>query len=313
VKAWALDFRSRVLTELPAGDLDAAHANEHFCWLDLAETDAFLAELPDTEADLPEDFTTGVVRDLEFADGWLAFGLVEPRVAGGRARPVGLNVLFSADRLVTVDFGGSETLARLRRTWRDDFAQHARSPGFFLFEIADHFTSVAQRQVHELESQVTDLQARLFGDADERVFAETAALVQHLGEFRHRLSIGHEIFDELATRASAFVPETTRPFLARNADRVERTANELLLQRDALHSALDLCIGMNGHRTGQLLKRLTAFSMIFLPLSFLAGVFGMNFTHFPGLDAEWGFAAFCGVTATIALVLLMIARRARWF
>ena len=145
------------------------------------------------------------------------------------------------------------------------------------------------------------------------MFAETASLVQHLGEFRHRLIIGHEIFDEMATRASAFVPETPRPFLARNADRVERTANELLLQRDALHSALDLCIGMNGHRTGQLLKRLTAFSIIFLPLSFLAGVFGMNFTHFPGLDAEWGFAAFCAVTVGITVALLAIAKRARWF
>ena len=300
MKAWALDFRSRELAEVAAGELAGAHASEHFCWLDVAESDGFLAALPEQEADLPEDFTTGVVRDLEFADGWLAFGLVEPRVVGDRGGPVGLNVLFSAERLVTVDFGGSETLAGVGAPGRSA-----------LVAIAQRCDTSGSDPL--LEEQVTDLQSRLFGDADEGVFAETASLVQHLGEFRHRLIIGHEIFDEMATRASAFVPETTRPFLARNADRVERTANELLLQRDALHSALDLCIGMNGHRTGQLLKRLTAFSIIFLPLSFLAGVFGMNFTHFPGLDAEWGFAAFCAVTVGITVALLAIAKRARWF
>jgi Mg2+ and Co2+ transporter CorA len=313
VKAWTLDFETRVLTEIPAAGIGEARESGRFCWLDVAESEPYLAGLAAEQPDLPDEFAEDVVRDLMFSDGWLAFGLVEPRVATGCHRSIGLNVLFSSNLLVTVDFGGSDTLERLRQTWRDDFMRHARSPGFFLFEIADHFTSIAQRQVHDRESRVTALQARLFGDVDDGVFAETARFVQQLGDFRHRLIIAHEIFDELATRTSTFVPETTQPFLARNADRVERTANELQLQRDALLSALNLCIGMTGHRTGQLLKRLTGFSMIFLPLSFLAGVFGMNFQHLPGLSAEWGFVGFCAASAAITLVLLGVARRARWF
>jgi magnesium transporter len=294
-------------------EIDAARTSGRFCWVDVTKDDPFLFELPTLQADLPDGVMDDVVRDLDFANGWLAFGLVGPRVNSERVQPVGLNVLFCANLLVTVDLGRSETLARLRQTWHDDFKQHAQSPGFFLFEIADHFTTVTQRQVRELEPQITALQSCLFEDAADSMFAETARPMQLLGDFRHRLIIAHEIFDELATRASPFVPETTRPYLARNADRIERTANELLLQRDALMSALNLCIGMTGHRTGQLLKRLTGLTMIFLPLSFLAGVFGMNFQHLPGIDAEWGFAAFCSATAVIALVLLVFAKRARWF
>ena len=312
MRAWALNFETRTAVELAAAEIAEARGSGQFCWVDVAEDDPFMLELPKHQADLPDGFTDDVVRDLTFADGWLAFGLVEPRVTSERDRPVGLNVLFCTNLLVTVDLGGSETLVRLRQTWHDDFIMHAQSPGFFLFELADHFTTVAQRQVRELEPQVTALQARLFKDADDGVFAETARPVQMLGDFRHRLIIAHEIFDELATRTSSFVPETTRPFLARNADRIERTANELLLQRDALMSALNLCIGMTGHRTGQLLKRLTLLTMIFLPLSFLAGVFGMNFQHLPGLQAEWGFTAFCIATLVISGVLQGIAKRAHW-
>ena len=313
MKAWSLDFETRMLTEIPSAEIGEAQGAGRFCWVDLSGKDSFPAWLAVDRVGLPDEFASEVVRDLAFSDDWLGFGLVEPRVTSTGGQPIGFNVLFSTNLLVTVDFGGSDTLARLRQTWRDDFVRHARSPGFFLFEIADHFTSVAQRQVHDREPRVTALQARLFEDVDDRVFAETARLVQRLGDFRHRLIIAHEIFDELATRTSTFVPESTRPFLARNADRVERTASELQLQRDALLSALNLCIGMTGHRTGQLLKRLTGFSMIFLPLSFLAGVFGMNFQHLPGLEAQWGFVAFCIASAAITAVLLAIARRGRWF
>lgn len=313
MKAWALDFESRTSTEVAATEIDEARSSGRFCWVDLKESEQLSTCLPEISADLPVDINGKVIRDLDFADDWLVFGLVEPSAASGQGATIGLNVMFSGNLLVTVDFGGSLTLVRLRRTWHSDFVRHAQSSGFFLFEIADHFTSIAQDQVHDTEADVHDLQTRLFGDADDAVFADTARLVQQLGAFRYRLIIVHEIFDELATRASPFVPETTQPFLIRYADRVERTANELALQRDALRSALHLCIGMTGHRTGQLLKRLTSFSIIFLPLSFMAGVFGMNFVHLPGLDAKWGFAAFCIASVTITVLLLVIARRARWF
>lgn len=313
MQAWALDFENRTATQIAAAEIVEARSAGRFCWLDLDHSELLSGYLPDITDVVPIDVNSEIIRDLEFADDWLVFGLVEPHAASEHGTTIGLNVLFSGNLLVTVDFGRCQTLVRLRRTWNSDFVRHARSSGFFLFEIADHFTAIAQDQVHEAEVGVNELQARLFGDADDSVFADTARLVQQLGAFRYRLIIAHEIFDELATRASSFVPETTRPFLIRHAARVERTANELALQRDALRSALHLCIGMTGHRTGQLLKRLTGFSIIFLPLSFLAGIFGMNFVHLPGLDVKWGFAAFCAASVAITVLLLVIARRARWF
>ena len=78
-------------------------------------------------------------------------------------------------------------------------------------------------------------------------------------------------------------------------------------------SALNLYIGMTGHRTGQLLKRLTSFSVIFLPLSFLAGVFGMNFTHMPGIDWPYGYVLFWMLSLSITGVVLWLARRGKWF
>jgi len=311
---WSLDFTTHDIEALDAAGFGAARAAGRFCWLDLAAED--FEALPEplstiVPASVAAELRAGPLSELRFDDAWIAFGLSEPVSEEGPVR--GANLLFSDGLLITCDFRDSETLRRLRHTWREDFLRFARSPGFLLFELGDHYISVAQNHLHALEDRIENLQRHLFGNADDSVFGDTAEAMRALFDFRRRVVGAQEAFEELSARSSSFIPESTQPFLARCALRLERMANELLLQRDGLVSGLNLYIGMNGHRTGLLLQRLTGFSIIFLPLSFFAGVFGMNFTHFPGIDARYGFEGFWIVCALITLTLLAVARRGRWF
>ncbi len=312
MRLWELDFGTRTVRELDPRVAAPTVATGCFRWLDISAGEAELAIVGLHVAGAPDGLCAGLLRELAFADGWLVFGLIGGSLVDGS--PSGLNVLFSQHLLVTLEFGRCETLGRLRQSWREDFTQFAKSPGFFLFELSDHYTTSSQTRLHHIERSIDVLQARLFGkDAQDTVFGEAAELMQRLQDMRQNAVVAGETFEELATRNSAYIAASTQPFIARNALRMERLAAELLNQRDALMGALNLYIGMTGHHTGQLLKRLTAFSMIFLPLSFLAGVFGMNFSSLPGLTHAYSFALFCGAVAAIAGTLLVIARRGGWF
>jgi Mg2+ and Co2+ transporter CorA len=312
MRLWELDFGTRTVRELDPRVAAPAAGTGCFRWLDLPAGEADEAVVRLHVASAPDALCAGLLRELEFADGWLVFGLTGGSLVDGS--PSGLNVLFSQHLLVTIEFGRCETLGRLRQGWREDFTQFAQSPGFFLFELSDHYTTSSQARLHHIERLIDVMQARLFGkDADDTVFGEAAALLQRLQDMRQNAVVAGETFEELATRNSAYIAASTQPFIARNALRMERLAAELLHQREALMGALNLYIGMTGHHTGQLLKRLTAFSMIFLPLSFLAGVFGMNFSSLPGTHHAYAFAIFCGSVAAITSVLLVIARRGGWF
>ena len=311
-RLWELDFSSRTVVEHAVDANIGAATGQGFRWLETHAHALDPRNLNALTSGHPEHFANTLMRELEISDTWLAFGLIEPSVEHGT--PSGVNVLFSQHAMVTLEFGRSETLAKLRQTWRDDFQQFAQSPGFLLFEVSDHYTTVSQARVHGIDARIEAMQMRLFGDdAEDSVFGETSLLMQRLLEMRQCSVIAEETFEELATRSSAFISATTQPFVARNAVRMARLSAELLQQRDALVSALNLYIGMTGHRTGQLLKRLTAFSMIFLPLSFLAGVFGMNFHYMPELEWSYGYAGFWLVAALITATLLWVARRGNWF
>ena len=82
---------------------------------------------------------------------------------------------------------------------------------------------------------------------------------------------------------------------------LERLAGDLTVERETLAESLTLYLGIVSHRTNQLVHRLTLVSLVFLPLTFLCGVYGMNF-NLPeyswqnGYVFFWGLVAFCVMT-----------------
>ena len=91
----------------------------------------------------------------------------------------------------------------------------------------------------------------------------------------------------------------------------ECVLQDLMADRDILSESLNLYMSMVGHRTNRVRNRLTVVSVIFLPLSFLCGVYGMNFEVLPELRWEHGYAYFWALVLFIVVALLAGLRRAR--
>ena len=121
----------------------------------------------------------------------------------------------------------------------------------------------------------------------------------------------HLVLTDLSSRKSAFVSETTQPFLANMVGTVERVLQDVLVDREILSDSLNSYMSMVAHRTNKVMGKLTVVSVIFLPLTFLCGVYGMNFEVLPELKWEWGYAGFWGLAAAIVAGLLLFMRRIR--
>ena len=75
---------------------------------------------------------------------------------------------------------------------------------------------------------------------------------------------------------------------------------------------IDIYLSSLSNRMNQVMKVLTVIATIFMPMTFLAGVYGMNFKHFPELEWHWGYPLFWTVNLAIAVVMLILFKRKKW-
>ena len=75
-----------------------------------------------------------------------------------------------------------------------------------------------------------------------------------------------------------------------------------------LDSAENLYFSLQGHKMNQVMTTLTIMAAIFIPLTFLAGIYGMNFSHMPELSWEWGYFGILGIMLLVTVSLIGLAR-----
>lgn len=80
-----------------------------------------------------------------------------------------------------------------------------------------------------------------------------------------------------------------------------------------LESKINLIFSIQGHRLNEVMKTLTILSVIFIPLTFLAGIYGMNFENMPELKLQYGYFMLLGCMFLIGILIVWYFRRKRWF
>lgn len=317
-RAIALDFETRREESIEFDAVKPAVEQGKNVWLDVEVTDVVLAQSALEKLGLiaPEVLDDALsneplTRLARFED------CIHFVVSGCRPKQRDfdlerVDVIVGEHFFITLHVGPVLFLSAVKRHYRGDFQRFAQSMGFLIYEIWDHLIDNYLTVQKLMEEQVEQLQAELRQDkVDDSVFSRLSELGADLLHFRKVLLPSRAVLTELSTRKSLFVSEATQPFLANMVGTVEHVLQDLLVDRDILSESLNLYMSMVGHRTNEVMKRLTVVSVIFLPLTFLVGVYGMNFEGIPELRWRFGYALFWGVVVVISGGLLWLLRRLR--
>lgn len=111
---------------------------------------------------------------------------------------------------------------------------------------------------------------------------------------------------------SALITPATRTYLSDLYDHALRAAETLETYHELATGLADLYLSTNSFRTNETMRILTVIATIFIPLTFIVGIYGMNFEYFPELKWRWGYFAVWGVMITLALGMLYFFRRKSW-
>jgi magnesium transporter len=229
--------------------------------------------------------------------------------SGGRLGTTEVDVFVGTDFLITVHDGDIVSTRVVRARLEQGLGVAVSTPmGLFA-----HLAMVGNRRIpaliDQLYAQLDDLE-ELAMRADPRAITEVHALRRDVIVMRRVLVPQRQIYEELAEGANPLVDEASRRAFERVIDYQSQILESLEAARSLLGSVLETHRGAVADQTNEIVRVLTVFSAIMLPLGLVAGIFGMNFIQLPLTDDPRGFWLLIGGMALGAIALwIYFARR----
>jgi magnesium transporter len=310
------DFLTKACRPVAVADVMKVMDHERFVWLDIdssrsAEARKLLTDLNlIRESVIEEIFTKEPATQLARYDEYIHLVLSACRLEpDGGMKLERIDAVLSERFLFTIHSGSQPVIEAVKRDYRADFLRFAKTPSFLLYEVWDHLVDHYLSIQKGIELRVEQLQAELFRDVGDDVFVRVAEIGASLLHFRSVLVPARAVLNELATRRMLFVSEATQTFLSNMVGTIERVLQDVLVDRDSLAQSLNLHMSMLSHRTNRAMNRLTVISTIFLPLSFVCGIYGMNFDNLPELHWPNGYLFFWGICASIVVIAVIMIKK----
>ena len=121
-----------------------------------------------------------------------------------------------------------------------------------------------------------------------------------------------EIINELVKAESRLIKAATGVFLRDVYDHTIQVVDTIETFRDMISGMLDIYLSSVSNRMNEVMKVLTIIATIFIPLTLIAGIYGMNFQYMPELGWRFGYPFALGMMAVVAVGLLFFFRRKGW-
>jgi len=311
-----LDFKTKQHRRLTLDEFRQSMADGKFVWIDVDVANAEDARklLPKLEglyaAEIIEDsLTREPATQIGRYEDFLHLVLSGCRLAGRKFDLERVDVMMGENFMLTLHKGQPVFLEAVRKSYIADFVRFAQSPSFLLYELWDHLIDNYLSVHKRFEERVEEVQANLIGDVEDKVFAEASELGSDLLHLRKVVLPARAVLTDLSTRKSPFVSEATQPYLGNMVGTIERVLQDVLVDRDILAGSLNNYMSLVAHKTNKVMSRLTVVSIIFLPLTFLCGVYGMNFDVIPELKWAHGYGYFWGIAGALVVFLLALMRK----
>ncbi len=116
----------------------------------------------------------------------------------------------------------------------------------------------------------------------------------------------------LALGESNLIGESSRLYFRDVYDHTIHIIDTMETYRDIVSGMLDIYLSSVSYRLNEIMKVLTIIATIFIPLTFIAGWYGMNFKYMPEFDWRWGYPMVIGIATAVTAGLLLFFRRRKW-
>jgi magnesium transporter len=174
--------------------------------------------------------------------------------------------------------------------------------------IVDNYFAILEGMGERIEL----LQEELVASPGREIIRKYHHLKRDVINLRRSIWPLREVISSLERRESHLVSPDTVIYLRDVYDHTVQIIDTIETFRDMLSGMMDLYLTSVSNRTNEVMKVLTIIATIFMPLTFIVGLYGMNFKHMPELEWHWGYPAVLLLMALISIGMVVFFKRKKW-
>ena len=174
--------------------------------------------------------------------------------------------------------------------------------------IVDHYFEVLEN----FGSEIEELEPQLISEPNPSYLKRLHHLKQDMVVLRKSIWPLREVLSHLERRESRLIDDKTRVYFRDIHDHTVQIIETLETYRDMLSNMLDIYLTSLSHKLNETMKVMAIIATLFIPLTLIAGIYGMNFKHMPELDWPWGYPFVLIFMGICAGGMLIYFRKKRW-
>jgi magnesium transporter len=174
--------------------------------------------------------------------------------------------------------------------------------------VVDHYFIVLDSFSEKLE----DLETELLNNPDKRTLNKLYGLRRETLLLRRTIYPLREMIGRFEKLEEPLISNNIKVFIRDLYDHTIKVIESIEVLRDMTSGLLDLYMNSTSNKMNEIMKVLTIMTSIFIPLTFIVGVYGMNFKYMPELDQKYGYFAIWGVMVLVVIGMLIYLKRRKW-
>lgn len=253
---------------------------------------------------------------IEEFDGYLYFIVhgVRADTSSDRFNTIELDGFLGPNYVITYHHDYFRSITNVKQLLHNTPVACQRGAAFLLHQILDHVVDYYSPVLDDFDRRIDQIESDIFSlnRPNNQILAEIMDIKRSVLRLRRISGKQMDILHRMSRGEFALIPDEMRPFYRDVYDHLVRVVDLAENYRDLISGSLEAYLSVVSNRMNEIMKVLTIFSATMLPLTFIAGVYGMNFDHMPELHAKYGYYAVWFIMIVVVSGMLIFFRRRGW-
>lgn len=224
-----------------------------------------------------------------------------------------LSLVLGSDWVISFQENEGDVFDSLRERLRNNKGRIRKmSADYLMYSLLDAVVDNYFAVLEKMGEKIEEIEDELVSNPDPSTLKAIHDLKRQIISLRKYVWPLREVVNRLDRWESKLIHETTNIYLRDVYDHTIQVIDSVETYRDMLSGMLDIYLSSVSNRMNEVMKVLTIIATIFIPLTLVAGIYGMNFADMPELKSSWGYPLVLLLMLSMAIFMLFYFRKKKW-